>query len=135
MANILTSQTLNNGPRNLVMKFTNVSDGTDETAVKKVDATDTAFANQGVVPGIHLTITRIIFDVKSMLLRILWEATTNTDIVDLGGDVADTHKFGDIAGLWNPNAAGATGSILFTTVGAMANSSYSIVLYMRKNVA
>ena len=37
MADAVTSQTIQDGERNLVMKFTNVSDGTGESAVAKVD--------------------------------------------------------------------------------------------------
>ena len=37
MADAVTSQTIIDGPKTAVLKFTNVSDGTGESAVKKVD--------------------------------------------------------------------------------------------------
>ena len=37
MADAVTSQTLEDGPTHVAMKFTNVSDGTGESAVTKVD--------------------------------------------------------------------------------------------------
>ena len=37
MADAVTSQTLQDGDKSVVMKFTNISDGTGESAVKKVD--------------------------------------------------------------------------------------------------
>ena len=37
MADAVTSQTLSDGPKYAVMKFTNISDGTGEDAVTKVD--------------------------------------------------------------------------------------------------
>ena len=37
MADAVTSQTLIDGPAHTVMKFTNISDGTGESAVTKVD--------------------------------------------------------------------------------------------------
>ena len=37
MADAVTSQTIQDGARHVVMSFTNVSDGTGEAAVKKVD--------------------------------------------------------------------------------------------------
>ena len=37
MADAVTTQTIIDGERNCVMKFTNVSDGTGESAVAKVD--------------------------------------------------------------------------------------------------
>ena len=37
MADAVTSQTIQDGARKAVLKFTNASDGTGESAVKKVD--------------------------------------------------------------------------------------------------
>jgi hypothetical protein len=37
MADAVTSQTLSDGDRTTVMKFTNISDGSGEASVKKVD--------------------------------------------------------------------------------------------------
>lgn len=133
MADVVTSQTIINGPRNLVMKFTNESDGTGESAVTKVDATSSTFAVNGTVPGVHLKVTRIHYDVKGGAVRLLWDATTDTDMEILGGYGEFNYK--RFAGLTNPNAAGATGSILFTTVGFVSGSSYAITLEMTKGVA
>lgn len=132
MADTVTSQTIINGPRNLIMKFTNESDGTGETSIKKVDATSATFANRGVVPGIHLKIARITYAVSGGELRMLWEASASTDIDILA--YTGTQDFTFFGGLPNPAAAGATGSILFTTVGFVAGSSYSVVLEMLKCV-
>jgi len=134
MADTVTSQVIVNGNRNLVMKFTNLSDGTGESAVKKVDAQSATFATtSGNVPGTHLTINKVYYDLKTMSLRILWDNTIDTDALILGG--FGTFDFNSFKGLTNPLNAGATGSILFTTVGAAANASYTVVLEMIKNVA
>ena len=37
MADAVTSQTIQDGEKTAILKFTNVSDGTGESAVKKVD--------------------------------------------------------------------------------------------------
>lgn len=132
MADTVTSQTIVNGPRNLIMKFTNESDGTGESAVKKVDAQSATFANQGVVPGIHLKIARVTFTVSGGELRMQWDASSATDIDILAYTGTQDYTF--FGGLTNPNAAGATGSILFTTVGFSAGSSYTVVLEMLKCV-
>lgn len=131
MADAVTTQVFGNGPRNLIIKFTNFSDGTGETGVKKVDAQSSTFANQGVVPGIHLKIARITFAVTGGSLRVQWDASSATDIWDLSG--FGTYDF-VAAPLPNPNNAGATGSILFTTVGFASASSYTVDLEMYKGV-
>lgn len=132
MADTVTSQTIANGPRNLIMKFTNESDGTGESGVTKVDATSSTFAVNGTVPGIHLKVARIIYAVNNGAVRLLWDATTDTDMVILSGFGTMDYTFE--GGLPNPNNTGATGSILFTTVGFVSGSSYTITLEMTKNV-
>ena len=134
MADAVTTTVENNGPRNLTIQFTNESDGTGESAVKKVDATSATYANQGTVPGVHLKIVRIVYSVSGGAVRLLWEASANTDVTILGAGVG-TMDYTAVGGLKNPNNAGATGSILFTTVGFVSGSSYSIDLEMIKGVA
>lgn len=132
MADTVTSQTIINGSRNLIMKFTNESDGTGESAIKKVDAQSATFASNGVVPGVHLKIARITYNVFDGSLRMQWDASSATDIDILSyAGVQDYTFFG---GLTNPNATGATGSILFTTVGFVSGSSYTVTLEMLKCV-
>lgn len=143
MADVVTSQLLENGPRRVVYKFTNVSDGTGESAVVKVNATSTGplgVVVQGTTfyPGVHLKIADMHYDVRAMALRIMWEATSNVDIWIASGDGAGPFNWLDsragFQGIVNPNTTGATGSILFTTIGAASNSSYSIVLTLIKGI-
>ncbi len=70
MADAVTSQTLSDGPKYAVMKFTNVSDGTGEDAVTKVDvsALDTS-ANGDTCTGV--VIERIWWQCIGMKLQIL----------------------------------------------------------------
>lgn len=137
MADTVTTQLLFNGRRHLVYKFTNESDGTGESAVLKVDATANVngvfLYGQNITPGIHLKVTKVIYDIRGMGLRILWDATTDTDMLVLGAP-GDTLNFRDIGGLQNPNESGATGSIRFTTVGAIAGSGYSVIMHMTKGL-
>lgn len=131
MADAVTTQIIANGPRNLILKFTNFSDGTGESGVVKVLATSTTYANLGIVPGIHLKIARCIFAVTGGTVRVQWVASANTDLWDLSG--FGTYDF-IAAPLPNPNNSGATGSIAFTTSGFVAGSSYTIDLEMFKGI-
>lgn len=137
MADAVTSQILENGPRHLTMKFTCLSDGTGETGVVKVDATATGpggvvIQGQTLFPGVHLKIEDIDYDVKSMGLRIQWVGTPNVDAAVLGGfGVKNYRRSGP---LQNPKATGATGSIAFTTDNANLNASYTVVLKMLKGL-
>lgn len=123
MADTVTTQTILNGPRHLIMKFTNFSDATGESGVTKVST---------AVSTIHMKIARIEFAITNGSVRVQWNATSSTDAVILNGfGTLDYSYFG---GLPNPNNAGADGALKFTTVGFAANSSYDITLEMIKAV-
>lgn len=124
MADTVTSQTIVNGARNLIIKCTNESDGSGESGITKVNA--------GVLgTGIHLTVARIIYTVNSGSVRVMWNATTPTDMDILAGFGTLDYTF--FGGLTNPNNTGADGSINFSTVGFTNGSSYTITLEMIKN--
>lgn len=132
MADTVTSQVLANGPRNLIIKRTNVSDGTGETGAVFVDATSTTYSVEGQVPGVHLKVVEIVYDVYAGWVRLQWDASSAVDMTMLTG--FGRQKYRRSAGLVNPNAAGATGSILLTTENFALGSAYSITIYMTKNV-
>jgi len=125
MADAVSSQTILDNVRNTVMKFTNTSDGTGESAVKKVDVS----ALTGAPASIK--IKRIHYSVAGMVARLLWDADTDVTIVDLQGDgCLDCEGFG---GLPNNGGTGVTGDINLTTVGHTAGDSYSLILEMAKS--
>jgi hypothetical protein len=128
MADAVTSQTLVDGARNAVMKFTNVSDGTGESAVLKVDVSALSGAPTAV------KINKIEYTTEGMSVNILWDATTDVLAVHLPQNSSDTLDFCDAGGLINNGGAGKTGDIMFTTVGhsALADDRYTVVLHMVK---
>ncbi|NVN13409.1 hypothetical protein [Nguyenibacter vanlangensis] len=132
MADVTTTQVIANGPRNLIVRLTDVSDGTGLSAVKIVDAQSPAFAVRGQVPGVHLKLVRIVYDVHDMAVRLQWDGTEPVDLVTLSGfGHLDFRRF---QGIPNPRAAGATGSILLSTIGAAANATFTLDLEMIKGV-
>jgi hypothetical protein len=125
MADAVSSQTLVDGGRNVVMKFTNLSDGTGEAAVLKVDVSALTGAPSSV------KINRVQYNVTGMVATLLWDATTDVRIVELAGEgVFDFCGFG---GLANNGGAGVTGDILLTTTGHTSGDSYTIILEMQKS--
>lgn len=125
MADIVTSQIVKDGSKTTVMKFTNLSDGTGESAVLKVDVSALTPAATSVA------IKEIWYDIQGMVVTLLWDATTDVRILDLSGQGhMDLSSFG---GLTNNAGAGVTGNILLTTTGHTAGDSYSLILKMRKD--
>ena len=123
MADAVTSQTIVSGKRNAVMKFTNLSDGTGESAVKKVDMSDLGASS--------LKVMKIHYSVTGMVATLLWDADTDVRMVDLAGDgVFDFTGFG---GLINNAGTGVTGDINLTTTGHTSGDNYTIILEMVKD--
>lgn len=125
MVDAVTSQTIIDGEKNVVQKFTNLSDGTGEAAVLKVDVS----ALNGAPSRVK--INKVHYSVSGMVATLLWDATTDVRIMDLQGDgTFDATGFG---GLINNAGTGVTGDILLTTAGHTLNDSYTIILEMAKS--
>lgn len=123
-ADTVTSRTIIDGPRNVVMSFTNVSGGDGEAAVTKVDVSALSGSPATV------SIRRVRYSVSGMVLTILEDADTDVRVLDLQGDgILDFSEFG---GIPNSKAAGYTGDLKFTTTGHTANDSYSVILELTK---
>lgn len=133
MADAVNSQTLFDGLSQAVMKFNNVSDGTGEAAVLKVDVSALAANNVGK-ECTGVSIRKITAMISGMSVNVLWDATTDVSAVVLAPGMY-TLNFDDTAILGNNAGTGKTGDIMFTTVGATANDTYSIILEMIKTYA
>ena len=131
MADAVTSQTIFDGTRTAVMKFTNISDGTGETAVLKVDVSAlTGFQGQ-TCTGVNIVNLDAI--TVGMGVDLLWDASTDVICYTVGADQFVSFDFNRFGGLSNNAGAGKTGDLLFTTVGASSGDRYTIVLEMVKN--
>jgi hypothetical protein len=131
MADAVTSQTIIDGPKTAVMKFTNISDGTGESAVTKVDVSAlSASADGDTCTGV--VIERIWWQCIGMKVQILWDATSDQFCIELGENQSGNHDYTIFGGLTNNAGSGKTGDVQFTTVGATANDTYTIILYLRK---
>lgn len=132
MADAVTSQTLLDGERLAIMKFTNISDGTGEAAVLKVDvSTLNPSAAGGACNGV--TITKIFAATSGMAVDILWDATADVSAFVVPVDSAYVFDLSKNGGLTNNAGAGKTGDVLFTTIGATAGDTYTIELEMVKS--
>ena len=134
MADAVTSQTLIDGPNNAVMKFTNVSDGTGESAVVKVDVSALAASADGDTCN-EVVIERIWWQCIGMKVKILFDASTDQFCIELGENQSGDHDYSSFGGLTNNAGTGKTGDIVFTTVVHSSGDTYTVIMYMRKKFA
>ena len=127
MADTVATQTLLDGERLVIQKFTNISDGTGETAVNKVIVANLAPNSFGVAcTGVK--INKIWATTHGMEVRILWDATTDLLTWMIPQNTNYFMDFEIFGGLPNNAGAGKTGNIAFTTSDASAGDMYTIVL-------
>lgn len=134
MADAVASQTLLDGERTAIMKFTNISDGTGENKVLKVDVSTLASSASGnACDGV--TITKIYASTHGLEVQIYWDATTDVMTWMVPQNSQYTWDWTQFGGLTNNAGAGKTGDVLFSTADASAGDMYSIVLEMSKSYA
>ena len=131
MADAVTTQTIIDGERNCVMKFTNVSDGTGESAVAKVDVSALASNSAGTACS-EVRVMRISHAIVGMSVQLFLDATSNVLLMELAKSSNGHMDFKDFGGLPNNAGSGKTGDILLTTKGHSSGDTYSIVIEMVK---
>lgn len=134
MADAVTSQTLMDGERMAIMKFTNISDGTGETAVTKVNVANLAPSASGkACTGV--IVNKITSVSHGMEVRMYWDATTDVPFFLNAVNTNYENDFSKIGGITNNAGAGKNGNIVFSTADATAGDTYTVVLEMIKTYA
>lgn len=132
MADAVTSNTLMDSDRVAIIQLTNTSDGTGESAVKKVDVSALSANSAGqACTGVRLA--KIVYSTFGMSVKLLWDASTDTICWDLNENYTDSEDFTEFGGIRNTAGSGKTGDIMLTTTGHASGDSYVIVLTLYKD--
>ena len=132
MADAVATQTIQDGPRIAVFKFTNVSDGTGESAVTKIDVSALTSDPMSGAACSSVVIQKIYYSTIGMGVKIFFDASTDVLGWQLNADFSDTLDFSEFTGIPDTKATGTTGDVKFTTVGASNNDVYNIVMQVVK---
>ena len=134
MADAVATQILFDGERTAIMKFTNISDGTGETKVTKVDVSALSPSSfDKACDGV--TITNVHALTHGLEVDMYWDATTDVFILSVPQNTMYSMDLTQFGGLWNDAGAGKTGDVLFSTRDATAGDNYTIILEMVKSYA
>ena len=131
MADTVTSQTIQDGERKAVLKFTNISDGSGESAVTKIDVSSLA-ANSAGAACTEVAIAKIWWQCVGMGVELLNDATTDTLIIGLSPDSNGFHDYSPFSGIPNDAGSGKTGDVKFTTIGASNTDTYTVIVEVLK---
>ncbi len=134
MADLVASQTLLDGERLFIGKFTNISDGTGETAVVKINPSTLSVNAYGRACN-GVKINKIWATTHGMEVRILWDATTDVFAWMIPQNTNYLMDFSSFGGLQNNAGTGVNGNVLFTTADMSAGDMYTIVIECIKTYA
>ena len=130
MADSVSTQVISESAVHYEAKFTNISDGTGESAVVQVDVS-------ALTPACaEADILWMAYSTDGMAVRVLFDADTDTV-----GWLIPANQTGMIdfqktfkGALRNNSSTGKTGDVRFTTVGHTSGDTYSIILHCKKRV-
>ena len=130
MADTVTTQTIaDTSGVKFVAKLTNLSDGSGETLVKKIDASELTFMSEDG----NRTIARVYYSIntsdRKSGVEILWDGVTNATALFLSGQ-----GFMDFRTDGNSipnNATTPTGDVLLSTKNFADGDSYTIIIEFR----
>jgi hypothetical protein len=132
MADTVTTQIIDNGGRNYTVVLTNISVGTGESAIIKVDKSGLLNA-LGQIPTL-LRIRKVQWCIAGFAyVRLHWDHTTDDTALVLTAGVGEL-CFEHLGDLPDPNTAGDTGDLLLTAVPitSATQAAYTIVLELHK---
>tara|TARA_B110000285_G_C14970771_1_gene536428 strand:+ start:417 stop:809 length:393 start_codon:yes stop_codon:yes gene_type:complete len=130
MADIITTQTIaDTSGVKYVTKLTNLSDGTGETLVKKVDASELTFMTEDGNRKISKIWYSINTNSNKSGIELVWDGVTNATALLLSGN-----------GYWDLRTAGneitnnsttPTGDVLLSTKNFITGDNYTIIIEFR----
>ena len=131
MADAFQIQTLFDNERTAIMKFTNISDGTGESAVTKVNVALLTPSASGQACT-RVTVTKIYISNHGMEVRMFFDATVDVPFFLSSASATQTLDMSGFGGITNNGGAGVNGNIVFSTSDASAGDTYWCILEMTK---
>jgi hypothetical protein len=141
MANVIREQKLIDSNKRALVKYVILSDGTQESNTRLLDASSLAFALNatGVISqtnpksNYRTTIKKIkAYSKTAGSIRLKWEGDANSEIITFGSASVDFNFENDGAVIPNPEA-NATGDILISTLGLTSGDTLTLFLDLRKD--
>lgn len=143
MANVIREQRLIDSNKRALIKYVILSDGTQESNTRLLDASSLAFSlnangyimqsNTHIKSNYRTTIKKIkAYSRTGGSFRLKWEGDANSEIITFGSGSVDFTFENDGAIISNPEA-NATGDILLSTANLAFGDTTTIFLDLRKD--
>jgi|TARA_E500000178_G_scaffold356338_1_gene433504 hypothetical protein len=134
MADAVTSTTILDGDKDFIVQLTNVSDGTGESAVTKVDVSGLSTRSSDGAACTGVKLNKIFYSILGFTkIGLFWDASSDTLCMELNPSADGVLDFSPFGGLQNTSGSGKTGDIQLTTTGHSSGDTYMIVLHCIKS--
>lgn len=141
MVDAVTKTILRND-RTLVVHLTNISDGTGESAVVKVDlSADPNYPTDPGQPADYFTVDKIEYNINCAdagtsagTVALFFDATVD-DLLAVLPPESGCIDWTCLGGKSDPKSSGYTGDIVLTTNSFLSGDSYDITIYCRAKPA
>lgn len=125
MADAVTVTKLMQGQDKMQLVLTNISDGTGESNVVKLDIS--TILDQVGLPCVRAGILDVQHSIQGFSsVRFSWDHTVDDQSLVLAP--GNGYQCFDVSPWLDPQSAGGTGDLLLTTAGAAAGATYNITL-------
>jgi hypothetical protein len=125
MADAVSTTVIRNDYNFYTVHLTNLSDGTGESAVVKVDKSTIS------PEPTSLALASARWNIQGFTkVQLLWDHTTDVTIMLLSG--SGYEDFDTLGGSKQDVGTGGTGDVLLTTTGTTSGNTYDITLAFRK---
>ncbi len=130
MADTVTTQTIaDTSGVKYVIKLTNISDGSGEILIKKIDASETTFMSEDGARAIARVYYSINASDNKSGVELVWDGVTNATALFLSGQgVMDFRTDGNS---FKNNAITPTGDVLLSTKNFATGDNYSLIVEFR----
>jgi len=130
MADTVTTQTIaDTSGVKYVIKLTNISDGSGEILIKKIDASETTFMSEDGARAIARVYYSINTSDKKSGVELVWDGETNATALFLSGQ--GFMDFRTDGNSFTNNAITPTGDVLLSTKNFATGDNYSLIVEFR----
>jgi len=128
MVDAVSTNVLYSGRKRYSARFDNLSDGTGETKVLKIDKSGLV-GPAGVEPS-KLVIEELTWSISGFTaIELYFDHDADDPVAKMAGSGYIDYR--QVGGLVDPASTGGTGDLLLSTIGAAADATYDVTIVAR----
>ena len=132
MADTVSTQIIQDGSKQAIIKVTAVVGNTDVVTSTMVDVSTLSVDPVSRRACTGVVLAKLVYVGVGVGVKLEWDANANVLIFDLPVNWTEDYDFSDYSGIPNNAGAGKTGDIVATTVSPTAGDTYTFIFTVNK---